>query len=66
MYPPISASKYARLMGPPKRQADSLRNHAISDFRQQAGIATRHTLMAAHRLARSLARPGKPTKQQGA
>lgn len=66
MCPSISPSDYARLMDAAKRQANVLRDQAVSNFWRQAGNATRRALMATHRLARSLAGHGQPDKQQDA
>ena len=66
MYPLIAPTEYARLIDAAKRQANVLRDEAISDFWRQAGVALRSALMSAHRLACSLPRHGKSADQQGA
>ena len=55
MYPSITPTEYTRLVDAAKRQANDLRDQAISDFWQRVGHAVR-----------SLARHGKLARQQGA
>ncbi len=64
MYPSITPTEYARLMDAAKRQANGLRDQAISDFWQQAGVGTRHALRSTIRLVRSLPRHAKSAQQQ--
>ena len=65
MNPSLTPCEYARLMQTARRQANTLRDQALNDFWQRAGLALRITLRAASRLARSLARHGQPGKKQG-
>ena len=53
--PSITPTEYARLMDAAKRQANGLRDQAISNFWQRVGLAVR-----------ILARHGQHDKQQGA
>lgn len=66
MYQHLTPTEYACLTDAAKRQANALRDQAISDFWQYLGSAARSVWRSAKRLACSLAHHGQPGKQQGA
>ncbi|MBA3595429.1 MAG: hypothetical protein H0W47_16815 [Polaromonas sp.] len=65
MTPSLTPCEHARLMQTARQHAHALREQAINDLWQRAGLALRTGLHAASRLERSLAGHDQSGKKQG-